>query len=212
MPQFTPAQIGHILALILGIGFLVSLALYISERRKLQKLVEDNSFTSIQKKNAAILADALKTAQGIVEKSNLTVDKFEGHFEEEFKSQTIKAQETLDKHLEKIEEKSEKAQLISQSYTKERADEILRRFEKKLEAFLAIVEEKSAESIEGELAAVRQTIDSYKKQQLALVDENIIAMLERTLELILSREISLKDQSDLIFEAMEKAKAEKFIL
>jgi len=101
---------------------------------------------------------------------------------------------------------------LSASYTKEKANGILERFEKNLESFLTQAEAKSTQSLESELAAVRQTIETYKKQQLSLVDENIVAMLEKTLGLVLAKKISLKDQLDLVYEALEKAKVEKFIL
>ncbi|KKS70691.1 MAG: hypothetical protein UV41_C0016G0008 [Candidatus Daviesbacteria bacterium GW2011_GWA2_42_7] len=208
----SPAFIGHLLAAILALGFLITLALFLRERRNLQKLLKDNSFESVRRKNAAILAEALEKAQNVVEKSRLSVDKFENYFQGQFNSQAEKAQQALDKHLETIRSQSERAELLSASYTKEKANGILERFEKNLESFLTQAEAKSTQSLESELAAVRQTIETYKKQQLSLVDENIVAMLEKTLGLVLAKKISLKDQLDLVYEALEKAKVEKFIL
>jgi hypothetical protein len=37
-------------------------------------------------------------------------------------------------------------------------------------------------------------------------------MLERNLSIVLSQKLSLKEHIDLVYEALEKAKAEKFVL
>ena len=62
------------------------------------------------------------------------------------------------------------------------------------------------------MQAARNLIDTYKRQQLNLIDEHIIAVLERTLSIVLAKKLSLEDQVDLINEALEKAKTEKFII
>ena len=73
-------------------------------------------------------------------------------------------------------------------------------------------ESKTATSIELELKASRELIETYKTQQLKLIDENIVAMIEQTINIVLGKKLSLKDQLDLIYEALEKAKIEKFIV
>jgi hypothetical protein len=45
-----------------------------------------------------------------------------------------------------------------------------------------------------------------------VIDENIMAMLEKTLSLVLAKNLDLKDQMDLVYESLEKAKAEKFVV
>jgi hypothetical protein len=55
-------------------------------------------------------------------------------------------------------------------------------------------------------------IDTYKVQQMNVIDENIMAMLEKTLSLVLAKNLDLKDQMDLVYESLEKAKAEKFVV
>lgn len=87
---------------------------------------------------------------------------------------------------------------------------LLLNFEENLTNFLARAEQESLESINLELRSARQLIDSYKSQQLSLVDENIVAVLERTMNLVLKQKLTLKDQIDLVYEALEKAKLEKF--
>ncbi len=87
----------------------------------------------------------------------------------------------------------------------------IEQLETELTSFLHKTEEQSVHSLELELKAARQMVETYKQQQFVLIDENIIAILERTLSLVLSKKLTLQDHVDLIYESLEKAKLEKFI-
>jgi hypothetical protein len=67
-------------------------------------------------------------------------------------------------------------------------------------------------AVDLELRSARQLIDTYKVQQMNVIDENIMAMLEKTLSLVLAKNLDLKDQMDFVYESLEKAKAEKFVV
>ncbi len=86
------------------------------------------------------------------------------------------------------------------------------KFEENLTNFLSETQKQSVESIDIELKATRQLIETYKANQLNLIDENIIAMLERTLSLVLVKKLTLKDQIDLVYESLEQARDEKFLI
>lgn len=94
---------------------------------------------------------------------------------------------------------------------KSQLNTFVEQLESELTNFLHKSEEQSVHSLELELKSARQMVDTYKQQQFVLIDENIIAILERTLSLVLSKKLTLKDHVDLIYESLEKAKVEKFI-
>ncbi len=87
----------------------------------------------------------------------------------------------------------------------------IEKLESDLSSFLHKAEEQSVHSLELELKAARQMVETYKQQQFVLIDENIIAILERTLSLVLAKKLTLHDHVDLVYESLEKAKLEKFI-
>lgn len=87
----------------------------------------------------------------------------------------------------------------------------IEQLESELTNFLHKTEEQSVHSLELELKSARQMVETYKQQQFVLIDENIIAILERTLSLVLAKKLTLKDHVDLVYESLEKAKVEKFI-
>lgn len=91
-------------------------------------------------------------------------------------------------------------------------NQLFEQFERNITDFLTQTEQKSLASIDLELRAARQLVSTYKEQQLRFIDENIIAILERTLGLVLTKKLTLQDQVDLVYEALEKAKIEEFII
>lgn len=92
----------------------------------------------------------------------------------------------------------------------DKVNQVLLKFEQNLADFLSKAENQSLESINLELRSARQLIDTYKSQQFSIIDENIIAVLERTISLVLKEKLTLKDQLDLVHESLERAKLEKF--
>ena len=114
--------------------------------------------------------------------------------------------------MQDLQKRSGEFEQASQSSGQERINQLFERLETKLSDFLIQTEQKTTSSIELELKAARQLLDTYKSEQLKLIDENIMAMMEQTLSLVLAKKLSLKDQLDLIYEALEKAKIEKFIV
>lgn len=213
-------------ALILGSIAVVALVLYLREYKRRIKLVqklETESFRRVENKSYGILHRAFEEAKkilgkaelegiGVVAESKVATRRMEDKYGEQLSKEIDKAEKEFATYLEELKTQGEQAQLLSQEFTKQRASEIFEKFEQNLSTFLTSTEQKSTEAIELELKAARQLIDTYKNQQLALIDENIVAMLEKTLSLVLAKKISLKDEVDLVYEALEKAKVEKFII
>lgn len=173
-------------------------------------------------KGQAVIKQALAKAQKILGKaelegaeiiadSKLMTKRLEAQYGEALAKQIEKSQTEFENYLLELKTRSEQAEALTQEFTKQRVNEIFEQFETNLATFLTSTEQKSIAAIDLELKAARQLIDTYKTQQLQLIDENIIAMLEKTLSIVLSKRLTLKDQVDLVYEALEKAKIEKFI-
>lgn len=231
------ATVEHLSLVVLLIVATIATYRYRQESQKRRKLLSENPekiLNEARNRGNTILHRALKKAQEIlgqaelegvkaVAESKFTNKKLEEKYQSElaklvqqletsFSGEISLAEKEYLKYLEGLRAKSEQTQLLSQEYTKQRINEIFERFEQNLAAFLTSTEQKSVSAIELELKASRQLIDTYKTQQLALIDENVISMLEKTLSLVLAKKISLKDEMDLVYEALEKAKIEKFII
>ena len=114
--------------------------------------------------------------------------------------------------MQDLQKRSAEFEEAQKASGQQRINQLFDQVESKLSDFLIQTAEKTTSSIELELKASRQLIDTYKTEQLKLIDENIIAMMERTMSIVLAKKLSLKDQLDLVYEALEKAKVEKFIV
>lgn len=204
-----------------GLGCLMLYTLEYKKRQKLQKGLF-SSLDNVQEKSANLLSQAIKKAQEMLTQAELEsiktvsdqrvgVRKMEEEIEKTFSRQVFTAQNEFIKYLQDLRRNSEEAQSLSQEFIQQKINSLFDRFEQNLASFLTQTEQKSISSIDLEIKAARELIETYKQKQLELIDENIIAILERTLGLVLAKKLSIKDQIDLVYEALEKAKVEKFI-
>lgn len=80
-----------------------------------------------------------------------------------------------------------------------------------LESFVGDIHEKVRTQIDRELAAAKAEIEEYKTHRMHVVDQNIVAIIERTVQTILGKKLTLTDQSDLVLKALEEAKSEHIV-
>lgn len=150
--------------------------------------------------------------------ANIQTQRFEGEIQKQFSKSVEDSKINLSKleqdyahFLDELKLKASNAQENNQSLIVSQINKLFENFEQNLANFLTQTQQQSVMSIDLELRSARTMIDTYKQQQLHLIDENIIAILERTLSLVLTKKLTLKDQIDLVYEALERAKTEKFI-
>lgn len=117
----------------------------------------------------------------------------------------------FEQYLKDLRSDATGTQAEAEEAVKQRVNQMFEKFEQDLSEFLTNTQQQSGKAIEAEIKSARSLIETYKTQQLALIDENVVAMLEKTLALVLNKKLSLKDQTELVYQSLEKAKADKFI-
>lgn len=191
---------------------------------------KSKSIDKSQEKGYQVLYQAIKKAQALLASSELDAlkitadtrfykhsleEKFdkeiEKYFEEANKKLTEAQKQYLD-YLNYLKVESDSSRNESTDVIRTRIQEIFDQFEANLTDYLSSAQQQSTQAIELELKATRGMIENYKLAQLKVIDDNIIAMLEKTLTLVLAKKLTLSDQLDLVYEALEKAKEEKFIV
>ncbi len=199
----------------------VAIILYLREyflrqktSRDLQKIPQEERQKSLQLLHAAELAEADVLAEGkgsllkLESEFKTTLDKLLSS-----STQTITAsQQQLINFMADLQKRSAQFEEASGKASEQRVNQLFDNLEQKLSDFLITAEQKTTSSIDLELKAARELIETYKESQLKLIDENVLAMMEQTLNIVLGKKLSLKDQLDLIYEALEKAKVEKFVV
>ena len=121
------------------------------------------------------------------------------------------SQQQLIQFMDNLQKRGADFELASQRTTQQKVNELFEHLEAKLSDFLVTTEQKTTSSIELELRASTQLVDAYRAKQFKLIDENIVALMEQTLNLVLAKKLTLNDQLELVYDALETAKAEKFV-
>lgn len=147
------------------------------------------------------LLQSIKTSEDLLSKEVTSAQKVLSEAEKEY----LKFLDSLKVHTVQLEQQTQQLAI-------NRMSQLFENFERRITDFLVKAQSSTSHSIELELRSARQLIETYKNQQLALIDENIVAMMEQTLAAVLGKKLSLKDQLDLVYEALEKAKIDKFII
>ncbi|EKD85257.1 MAG: hypothetical protein ACD_38C00060G0002 [uncultured bacterium] len=228
MPQL-PLNLVNLILLFTAI---IAAILYLREYNKRKKLeVEGDKFLQgLKEKGWETLNQSIKKSQAILGEAELEgikavagnkveLSKLDADYAKQINialnksEQTIAlAQNQLMQFMQNLQKRSEAFEEAGIKTGEQRINQLFEKIETRVSDFLVQTEQKSLSSIELELKAAREMIDSYKNQKFKLIDENIVAMMEQTLSIVLAKKLALKDQLDLIYEALEKAKAEKFIV
>jgi hypothetical protein len=239
MPEVTIAL--SVIALSISfISVMLFLSEHRKNKAVIEKQAQE-TLTKAQVESNRILEDAIKKAQLIIgqaqgEEVKILADsksltqKFEQAAEKEFGEDESKLALSYQEHLKKLAQDLNQAQTQYYSYltfakknidqsgqdnletVKNQVNALFEHFEQNLSDFLTQTEQKTVSSIDLELRATRELINTYKQEQLKLIDENAVAILEKTLSLVLSKKLSLRDQTDLVYESLEKAKVEEFLV
>lgn len=216
---YLPANL--MLILILTATAIAASALYIREYflRKSSYQQQQKELALTKQKSIQLLNAAEMAETQLISKNNFVTQKLISEFKTQLKDiikhseKTVTtSQDQLIKFMSNLQKRGVEFEEASKAATQQRINQLFERLETKLSDFLIQTEQKTTSSIELELTATRQLIDTYKSEQFKLIDENIIAMMEQTLNIVLGKKLSLKDQLDLVYEALEKAKVEKFII
>lgn len=218
--------------LILGIALVVVLYLYFKEQQSKAKLQRETHefIESIPEDAWNALEQSIQTSRDMVGEAELesvkilagtkiSRDKLENEYNKRLMDLTTKTEGVVTEaktqflnFLADLEKKSQAFEETSRKVSENKINQLFEGLESKLSDFLIKTETSTTSSIELELKSTRSLIDTYKEQQLKLIDENIVAILEQTLSLVLGKKLTLSDQVDLVYQSLERAKVEKFIL
>jgi hypothetical protein len=61
-------------------------------------------------------------------------------------------------------------------------------------------------NLEKEFTAITHELGKYREARMRLVNERILLLLEETAQIALQKQLSLKDQADLVYRSLEEAK------
>jgi hypothetical protein len=175
-------------------------------------------YKAIQQSNKILVAAELKGLQ-LLGKQKITG----GELSDQFKAHLDSIEKTLEEQLGRNAEHAEavygefiqsaEASIndhinANQKMLEEKAQAMIERTEVLLTKFTADLEAKVKGDVEKELQKASAEIEVYKQSRMRVVDERIVDILEEVLRVVLDKKMSLADQSELIYRALEEAKRE----
>lgn len=175
-------------------------------------------YKTIQQANKILVAAELKGLQ-LLSKQKITGNELADQFQQHLDTIEKSLQDQLDRSAKHADEAYEDfiasaEQSINNHITQnqkmleDKAQAMIERTESLLTSFTADLESKVKGDVEKELAAASAEVEEYKKNRMRIVDERIVDILEAVLRVTLEKKMSLADQSELIYKALEDAKRE----
>jgi len=132
--------------------------------------------------------------------------------EETFKEQITKSAERADKSfaalLDELQKTIDSHMKENEAVFAQKTDELVAKTQSLLDTFTTEIQAKVRGQVEAEMEAAKKEISEYRLRRMAIVDEHIIDILEQVTSKVLSKKLSVADQSDLVYKSLEEAKTE----
>lgn len=181
-------------------------------------------------KSDAIIHDAIAKADTIVSEAELAgikvisqeklqgqelsrelrahLDRVQQAFEAEFKKSSGLAEDAYQNFIKDLEGSIRKHVTANEKLLETKADQMIVQTQKTLNDLTASVQNQVKTEVDKELGAVRDELSTYKQQRMRVIDERIIDILEDIIKVTLEKKLSLVEQSELVYRALEEAKKE----
>ncbi len=125
---------------------------------------------------------------------------------QQFETSAKEAETAYLTYIQSLEETIRTQVTANQKVVAEKADAMVMQSKHLMEESIASVQERVKQEVETELAKVRGEIADYRERRMRVIDERIIELLEDVLRVVLEKKLSLSEQSDLVYHALEEAK------
>ena len=225
MADFLTASLPFLFILIalLALGQ-VTMAFFLknSEEEFLEKLTHAYGLPEQEKKNWSVLHRAIRKAQELtgaaelegvktVARAKYYTRELETAYEREFRQGAMRAIKDFESELAALKQEYGKLAAELRAESREAQETKIKEMNSLVDDALLGFTKGLGELSELESKRAGEEIEEYKKTRLAQVDQSAAAVLEETTKIVLGKKLPLAEQENLIGEALEQAKAEKFV-
>ena len=95
----------------------------------------------------------------------------------------------------------------NETFLQEETNKLSKQLSNTFTTLEANAKEQIRSNVEKELIAVKKVVETYRQERYALIDSEIVALIEKTTELALQKKLSLNDHTELLYRALEEAKS-----
>ena len=166
-----------------------------------------------------ILANAELKGIGLVAKQKLDsgkiahdyehqVQQMEAAFSQKLSDITQMTRSHYDKFNQSLEAALNAHMQQNQQILTQKGTEYVQKADTVLNEFVSSMHAKIEQQLDREPTRARAEIADYKMHRIRVIDTHIVELLERTVQIALGKKLDLGSQSDMIYQALQEAKAE----
>lgn len=100
----------------------------------------------------------------------------------------------------------------NQTNLEKKTDNFFTKSEDFLRKFITDLQSRTETQLDEEIGNAKKIVDKYRQQRVEIIDENVVAILEKTLNIALGKKLTFTEQTELIYEALEQAKKENIFV
>jgi uncharacterized protein YjbJ (UPF0337 family) len=161
-----------------------------------------------QKKGVDILAKEESVGQDLSEDYAKHLNAVEAAFKEQFSKSADDAEKSYNEFIVQVGHVVNERIDKNEEMLKDRAGQMIEDARKALDGIAEKTREQVAAEVDKELDSARSEISEYKFRRMKIIDERIIQMLEDIIKVTLEKKLSLQEQSELVYRALDEAKKE----
>jgi hypothetical protein len=192
--------------------------------------LNEGAIKDVQEKSASVIINAVSKANDVVAKAeeaelkkvseqssildSLTktfekkAQSFEESAEQNLSQSASQAQDSYSQFVTDSQQTLNKLVSDDRKVLEEKTNQMITQSSAVFEQFMTKLSGEVRTQLAGEMAKAKQEVDVYKKERMETINEKVIDILEEVLLATLGKKLSLKDEGEFVFQALETAKKE----
>lgn len=170
------------------------------------------------KESRKLLTDAELAGVKVVAKGKLESKHIEKDYEENLHALTeetsamlTKYSEHMDHELSRLTGSLEKRMSASiqknESFLQEETGRLSKQLASTFGTLEANAKEQIRSNVEAEFIGVKKVIETYRQERFALIDNQLLSLIENTTSVALQKTLTLAEHTELLYRALEEAKS-----
>lgn len=193
---------------------------------------ENELMDEAQQRSYAMLSEATKEANSLITEAELAglrlfadeklegkkaastfkqeLDLLEERLQGRLNESTKAAEASYALFIKGLEASMEAQATKAQASLEEQGKALLSRTQEAFTVLANSMNEKIQTELDREIASTKEIMEHYREQKMKSIDDNIFTVLTETTRIILGKSMSFKEQTELVYKALDEAKKENF--
>lgn len=172
-----------------------------------------------EKKSLSHVDESTKTIESLAAQVNKSLETMAGDAktkleqtanvaEGKFKETTESAKSTYDAFVKETETSMQSLLSQDKKLLEQKTDLAITETSSMFQGFMKDVTNQVRKELDGEIKKANEAVEVYKSERLQAINEKVIDILEEVLLQTLGKKLSLKDEGEFVYQALEQAKKE----